>query len=534
MYSMHCKIDRHLLSKHPGPEQKANPMFCTEDECTFVTVVDTDMKRHMKEKHEGMIKYKCNIMNCNYGTESKKAFHYHTKSHSKIDTGKDRNFAKSSENNMRKHSNEVDPKSEIIGHPQLPNQSTYGKLQECDKCGYKTTQNRNFLVHMKSKDHSDLMQNFSQCDFIPAASVTSVTTRRRGAEDCELPDKSKFLDGDLQKCDKCEYKSAKFYNMRVHIRKVHFDLKHKCAQCDFSHLFPSMVKKHFRIKHLKIGRQKKTTTKNMLERKLQRCTNCNSKIKYVSNLRKHKMKQCVEKPHHCTQCNFASIKSINLKRHIQSKHLKIRPKKKQTTQKMHEKAPTSPLPIVRALLEEVLKAIVSLGQTNAVTLKSQPLIQSKKKLHICTECNYSTKYVSILRRHEMKHVVKKPYNCNQCNYSSIKSINLNSHRRIHHGEKRYNCRMCDFSSNTNMKEHMMKNHPGEKPLKCYQCNYTCVTSGHLKSHMRKHTGERPFKCSKCDKAFKHNNILKRHHRIHLTSNWGIFGGVFMEGASISQ
>ena len=135
---------------------------------------------------------------------------------------------------------------------------------------------------------------------------------------------------------------------------------------------------------------------------------------------------------------------------------------------------------------------------------------------------------------ETRNRTKKDKNCNQCDFSSIKSINLKRHKRIHHGEVRNKCRLCDFSSNTNLKDHTMRKHTGEKPFKCYQCNYSCVTSGHLKSHMSRHTEERPFKCSKCEKSFKHNSVLERHRRIHLTTDWGIFGGIFVEGASISS
>ena len=454
-------LERHVLSKHPGSQQKSNPIFCKEDECTFVTVVDIDMKRHTRAKHEGVIKYRCNIMNCNYGTESKKAFGYHTKSHTFAEKG--------SEKKIRKHSNE------------------YHLKYTCKECGFSATSQKKLMqhrrkVHLKVKD--------------------VMNGRKRGAGDCELPDKSKFLSGDLQKCDKCEYKSAKFYNMRVHIRKSHFSLKYKCAECDFSHLFPSMVKKHSRIKHLK-------------------------------------------KP-----------KSPNVRK----------------------EALFSPLPLVRALLEGVLKNVVRLSQTKAVTFKS---IHTRKKFQTCTECKYSTKHVSSLRKHVMKHIAKakkeeafkkkiekrlekekrkeekgakekrtrksekekekklkeeqyqkkkleKVRYCNQCDHSSINSINLKNHKRIHHGVNATKCNMCKFSR-TNMKEHIMRKHTGEKPFKCYHCNYSCVTSGHLQSHMRTHAEERPFKCSKCDKAFKRKSDLVKHSKIHLSSHWGIF----VEGALIS-
>ena len=66
------RLKEHMLSKHPSPEQRANPLLCAEDECTFLTVGEMNMKIHMREKHEGRIRYRCNIMNCNFGTCRKK------------------------------------------------------------------------------------------------------------------------------------------------------------------------------------------------------------------------------------------------------------------------------------------------------------------------------------------------------------------------------------------------------------------------------------------------------------------------------
>ena len=37
-------LKKHVLSKHPSPEQKANPLLCTEDEYTLLTVADINMK----------------------------------------------------------------------------------------------------------------------------------------------------------------------------------------------------------------------------------------------------------------------------------------------------------------------------------------------------------------------------------------------------------------------------------------------------------------------------------------------------------
>ena len=46
--------------------------------------------------------------------------------------------------------------------------------------------------------------------------------------------------------------------------------------------------------------------------------------------------------------------------------------------------------------------------------------------------------------------------------------------------------MCEYSSfeTGNLKSHMMHKHKEEKPYKCDQCNYTCVSYGQLQQHMK--------------------------------------------------
>ena len=244
-------------------------------------------------------------------------------------------FSGSSLRKLEKHRREVHPRlsgMENNKRTKLNNQIKRELLQ-CDNCKYKTARQCNLKMHIKNH----LKYTCTECGF-PGSSQKMLmkhkrkvhlkvkaigkyrTSTKRRPEDCPLPDKSKFLNWDLQKCDMCEYKSAKFYNMRVHIRKVHFDLKHKCAECDFSHLFLSMVKKHFQRIHLKIWRKKKL----------------------------------------------------------------IAPK-------MNKEAPISPFVLVSALLEEVLKNIASIHT---------------RKLQRCKDCSYSTKRVSSLRQHAMKHNTK--------------------------------------------------------------------------------------------------------------------------------
>ena len=213
-----------------------------------------------------------------------------------------------------------------------------------------------------------------------------------------------------------------------------------------------------------------------------------------------------------------------------------------TTKKVNKRSsPFSPNLLVSALLEKILKNVVSLGKTKVAKSRLKKLkkctekrakVAEKEDKKIKKEKKKSKKEQREKRKH---HKVIK---CNQCEYSSIESNELKRHKRIHHWGKRKTtinpkmCNMCDFTG-TNMKEHIMRNHTGEKPIKCYQCDYSCVTSSHLRDHMRTHTGERPFKCNKCEKAFKHKNVLVKHSKTHLTAGWGIFGGVIVEATSIT-
>ena len=43
-----------------------------------------------------------------------------------------------------------------------------------------------------------------------------------------------------------------------------------------------------------------------------------------------------------------------------------------------------------------------------------------------------------------------------------------------------------------------KNHTGDKPFCCSQCDYKCSDRGYLKTHARIHTVDKPLSCSQCD------------------------------------
>ena len=61
--------------------------------------------------------------------------------------------------------------------------------------------------------------------------------------------------GLVEDCDQCEYKTSKFKAMYRHKRENHLVLKQKCTDCDYSHIYPNRVKKHFNQVHRGIKRR---------------------------------------------------------------------------------------------------------------------------------------------------------------------------------------------------------------------------------------------------------------------------------------
>ena len=165
-------LERHMKSKHPSPDQKANRMFCEESGCKYTTAIEFSLKRHVKERHSGVIKYKCEVMNCSYGTDHKGEFRYHTKSHTKKQIAKhcqeakykcsECDFVDSSKSRMKMHSLEMHSSQEQPSNKGGLTESSPG-VRKCEKCGFKTDHTNDFMKHMDRKDHAYMQHN---CDHL--------------------------------------------------------------------------------------------------------------------------------------------------------------------------------------------------------------------------------------------------------------------------------------------------------------------------------------------------------------------------------
>ena len=73
-------LDRHIVAHHP---QKSDPKApktytCTDEECKFETQYTSTLKKHIESKHEGIVRYKCDFMNCDYRTNERKSLKEHS------------------------------------------------------------------------------------------------------------------------------------------------------------------------------------------------------------------------------------------------------------------------------------------------------------------------------------------------------------------------------------------------------------------------------------------------------------------------
>ena len=80
------QLKKHILmihTKQESPMQESlikSKAFCIEEGCSYSTV-HGDLKRHIATKHEGLIKFKCQVMNCNYASERNREMQNHLEKH---------------------------------------------------------------------------------------------------------------------------------------------------------------------------------------------------------------------------------------------------------------------------------------------------------------------------------------------------------------------------------------------------------------------------------------------------------------------
>ncbi|XP_030045024.1 gastrula zinc finger protein xLCGF3.1-like, partial [Microcaecilia unicolor] len=204
---------------------------------------------------------------------------------------------------------------------------------------------------------------------------------------------------------------------------------------------------------------------NSTKDKLFKCTECDKRFSWKSELQRHEMVHTGEKPFQCAECG----KSFSLKGNLQQ----------------------------------------------------HKLTHTGEKPFQCSVCDKCFCHKSSLQQHKRVHTGSKPFKCSECDKSFSRKALLNLHKMAHTGEKPFKCSECDkcFSQKGNLQLHKMT-HTQEKPFKCSQCNKYFRLKQNLRKHEVTHMKEKtlmcskPLVCSECDKCFSRKALLQRHKKTH--------------------
>ncbi|CAH1779346.1 unnamed protein product, partial [Owenia fusiformis] len=120
---------------------------------------------------------------------------------------------------------------------------------------------------------------------------------------------------------------------------------------------------------------------------------------------------------------------------------------------------------------------------------------SSVKTLVCKLCEYSTKDISVFETHVEHHGCDAPYKCELCNYASERKTAIKLHQTKFHSfkaSKYFNSKM--------------------KTYDCKECEYTCLRSTNLKTHLRYHNVKGMFRCEVCSFSCEKEGNISLHER----------------------
>uniref|UniRef100_A0A182QQ94 C2H2-type domain-containing protein n=1 Tax=Anopheles farauti TaxID=69004 RepID=A0A182QQ94_9DIPT len=152
--------------------------------------------------------------------------------------------------------------------------------------------------------------------------------------------------------------------------------------------------------------------------------------------------------------------------------------------------------------------------TLAVNLKRHiDSVHLKKTKKICFICGTRFTSRNTYRTHMLsQHDIGEKYKCNVCPRKFNSHGNLSSHFQRFHGTQRYECRTCgqQFRIRKYLERHQ-RVHSTDQPFACSQCPKRFKSKGALQTHQLTHSGVR-FVCELCSKSYRYKSLLNMHTR----------------------
>lgn len=159
-----------------------------------------------------------------------------------------------------------------------------------------------------------------------------------------------------------------------------------------------------------------------------------------------------------------------------------------------------------------------------ITIKSEPLDPDlEEPVDIPNECNVGLtsppkakrkkNSLAALAKVNPKYIgITGQYICTECPYTSEYITHFERHVKSFHPElSLYRCEICQFQSKSKsyLTVHTM-NHLGLKPYKCTMCDYASPRKDYVNMHMKSHTKEETHFCEFCDYRTYRQDYFNRH------------------------
>ena len=328
---------------------------------------------------------------------------------------------------------------------------------ECIKCPepWKTKLKGKFAIHMRKHEGKAFI--CKKCSF---ETFSKLTLKNHKAIHVK---RSKFIDKDKYKCDKCGYSTGYKRAFYDHL-ELHEGVEYKCNLCQYS--------------------------------------SCSS-----HNLQKHMSRTHSTLKLYCDKCSY-----VAKTRELLTNHMKI-----------HERKPANEIRFVCDKCE--YKTHSRLNFKNHIETHGSVLHFCEKCVYSTPSSLYLKKHVyrqHTVQRYEPELGDPTTFECDQCNYTTSRDANLKVHIRRTHTLRLpdgalFKCQACNYRSKSydSLGEHMKESHadnmPQTKHYACERCSYTTWDGGNLRIHMRKHATV-CLPCSECNFTTDSAENMRAHTR----------------------
>ncbi|VEN35893.1 unnamed protein product [Callosobruchus maculatus] len=531
-------LDDHIVKKHPDFIASVSSKIHECTQCTYKTTMSTLIRQHLITYHPEVAGNRI-LSRCIYC---------------------DKTFV---------HKQTLDDHI-VRKHPDFI-ASVSRKIHQCTHCTYKTTISLYIRRHLIT-NHPEVAGNriLSRCIYCNKTfkgsraavrmiliSFFSGTKNELSRKDQEVV-ADKETDGDTFVCYHCEYAVRSKRHLIDHM-KVHRNRKYiySCCYCDFrtnsGRLFTthnqthSSESKQFKALHLKEENMDDNFSQGNIMLIDSETSVVNKRSSRARKRQPHFRESVSSKVHQCTKCNYKTISTKRLKRHLVT-HSDNR--------------------IARRCIY-CTKTFKCKQELDDHIIKTHPdfIASISSKIHQCTQCTYKTTKSLYIRRHLITnhpevagnllsrciycnktfkfkitlddHIIKthpdfiasissKIHQCTQCTYKTTRSLYIRRHLITNHPEVAGNllsrCIYCNktFKFKITLDDHIIKAHPdfiasiSSKIHQCTQCTYKTTISLYIRQHLITNHPEIAGNCilrciyCNCNKTFKRKQGLDDH------------------------